>query len=90
MPLIEAAEERARVLQVWPAVRAFADRLGFTEDGTATEDPFNAALAVLDDMPMEALRNLLRSVAVITVYPQAMARERDRPQVEVLFREVTG
>lgn len=85
MPMIEAAEERARTLSTPPALRAFADRIGFTSDGTATAERLNAAMRVLDDMPMEAVRNLLREVATVTIYPQAMARELGKEQVEVTF-----
>jgi site-specific DNA recombinase len=86
LPLIEAAEQRARQLSIPPAVRGFADRLGF-EDGDATADRLNAAMQVWDDMPMEAARALLREVADVVVYPQAMARELGCDRVEVLFRE---
>ena len=84
LPLIEAAEERARQLSIPPAVRGFADRLGF-EDGDATAERLNAAMQVWDDMPMEAARALLREIAEIRIYPQALARALGKDQVEVLF-----
>lgn len=85
LPLIEAAEARARQLSVPPAVRAFADRLGFTEDGAATAGRLNAAMDVWNAMPMEASRALLREVCTVTIYPQALARELSHDQVEVVF-----
>ena len=85
MPLIEAAEERARTLSVPPAVRAFADRIGFTGDGTATAERLNAAMQVWQSLPMEAARALLREVGTVTIYPQKLATELGKDQVEVLF-----
>lgn len=90
LPLIEAAEERARQLSIPPAVRGFADRLGFEEDDpeTATAERLNAAMQVWYGMPREAARALLREVATVTIYPMAMARELGRDRVEVLFEPV--
>jgi hypothetical protein len=75
-----------------PGRPGFADRLGF-EDGdpdTATADRLNAAMQVWDDMPMEAARALLREVADVVIYPQALARELGKDQVEVLFKEAAA
>jgi len=85
MPMIEAAERRSREMAAPPALRAFAGKFMQT-DFPEYWQRISAAVEVLNAMPMEAQRALLREVATVTIYPQAMAAELDRPQVCLEFR----